>query len=1254
MTAAFFANGLVAGGGMSLTQVFNATQVATSPLPDAAQSDPVFQRPSPNFNAEKSSPPAADSSPTKPFRSDTSRATTEPRDAYTSMKVPQDLRELQRLAEIELQRAREGEDWMDDPADKQAIQQAYLGRSISRKDAWTGGKGKPFVISSDAAYITPIRPYRQNTGKFIGTTDDIPEEDESDEASNDELSNPELLPQTSNDPIGRKPGAVMQVPMTSSRPDKTSSGNQSRSSPPDSPIPLGRSKLSQAVSAPRSQPRAPIGTPTVAIADSQPDIKDPESFLRPPPLAEPSSIDSNTRILQSQVTNRSRRATQLTGLDTSPVPRPHRDSSPIVHEDDEQVPSSPPVVYEEENHPNGVDGENDNLMTSDDELQLVGDTGVEHVEDDIDGPRSRATSPSIPGPPVKPTASQDPPIVQSSRERLQSTIPDSNADVSSDSAFDRPEPLTDEPPYPLSHPVINDAHTENETNSTGLYQSARSGFSASPQKKTQPSKKGSLSPTHTRLRTLTEIAADPDSQRSFESIDMDFHSGFEELDEYPDLVNPVEPVQPRLKKRKTTTYGNKRLGSPAKKTAKFLDDPVPELNEARKEETAVYNGPEETQLGGSPLKNVVRLSAEPTSDPKEPGEVADETLEVQTEEHLKSTPNQGRSGPAETPPSTRRREIAGALAATAARESVRFGKPAVPKKGKLTRPSKVVHTAGPGVRRLGSDLSKANIRSRPSEIPETPDVKSMEKVMKQAPEVPAMAIQDSVEPMEIDEPQVDVDDTDVTGLGDQETEPVEDVVDTLLIPRRVLALFRGSDIKYYPATCLGPSDGNHWKIRFDDGSIDTMLVSENFKTLDLQVGDQLKVDLPDMRKHTYVVVGFKDKIGTNEEEWPLTDRYGHQTVVLKAKAREGGPKVKSKTFKEVDVAVAHIYITQTMWKNFKNRHYKHVSGLSTTFEARFQTPPIASIPGTPLSRSRRETITALATSTHNRPSSVASWNATGVFANMAFALSFNDDEEQRDAISELVLKNGGRILEDHFEDLFQSSETTLSLTTEAASLGFVALISDAHSRRAKYFQALALNLPCLAARWVRDCVAQSSVVPFGRYLLPAGVSAFLGGAVRSRTMSLFDAAGPEGRLEQVVGRREKLFRGAMVVLVYGKSKKEKERCKTYTFLCKAHGAEKVVVVKDIDAARDLLEHETRKDHDEGDRGGVHNWVIVDGDKGGKAGIALFNRTEKRKRVSDASEDQAMVAAGVIGGRSVKVAGDEFVVQSLILGALCEG
>ena len=65
--------------------------------------------------------------------------------------------------------------------------------------------------------------------------------------------------------------------------------------------------------------------------------------------------------------------------------------------------------------------------------------------------------------------------------------------------------------------------------------------------------------------------------------------------------------------------------------------------------------------------------------------------------------------------------------------------------------------------------------------------------------------------------------------------------------------------------------------------------------------------------------------------------------------------------------------------------------------------------------------------------------------------------------------------ESHSEDDDESE--LLRLKPWARNMGFTALIADCASRRAKYMQALALDLPCVHFRWVADCVKEKRVLP---------------------------------------------------------------------------------------------------------------------------------------------------------------------------------
>lgn len=237
-------------------------------------------------------------------------------------------------------------------------------------------------------------------------------------------------------------------------------------------------------------------------------------------------------------------------------------------------------------------------------------------------------------------------------------------------------------------------------------------------------------------------------------------------------------------------------------------------------------------------------------------------------------------------------------------------------------------------------------------------------------------------------------------------------------------------------------------------------------------------------------------------------------------------------------------------------------------------------------------------------------------------------------------------------------DDNLDVKKEHKNLGFVALITDSHSRRTKYIQALALNIPCLHHRWLMDSISASVPLPFGKYLLPAGISTYLNpsGIARSRTMDLYDPGSEDVSFKETLKGRELLLQDESVLIVTGTTKKELERKAPYLFLTSALGPNEVGRCADLNAAKSMF------------KDGGWDWIYVDGGVDGvaEAANALLDKvkstgkktgpkSKKRKRdqSEDGEESKAMALTGTIGGKKVRLACDEFVVQSLILGALIE-
>ena len=548
-----------------------------------------------------------------------------------------------------------------------------------------------------------------------------------------------------------------------------------------------------------------------------------------------------------------------------------------------------------------------------------------------------------------------------------------------------------------------------------------------------------------------------------------------------------------------------------------------------------------------------------------------------------------------------------------------------------------------------------------------------EVAMKALPE-PDVIVQSDTEP-EAAQPE------DVEML-DAQAEPVED---TLVIPNpstpmpvqeqkvsdRVFARFNGQPMAFYPATCLGPATlgSSTQRVRFDDGTV-TELEAQNIRRFELFPGDKVRINLPDLRQNAWTVVGFLNStadVHTQSTVNMLTDIRGFKTVRVESKRRKSLPVEGLSEMQVIDVALQDVYLTLQQWNQLKGRAYKHVDAIVPA--ASLQTPfNLITAPATPSSRTRRKTIGDKLPP--SRTISLASEVQSSIFNKMAFAITYPGDKDSyRNRVSRLILSNGGSILSEGFDELFESMTTApitplesppsrsptnaspkLVLTSGAKKLGFTALIADAHCRKAKYMQALALNIPCLSGRWIVDCIAQEKLLPWEPYLLPAGESTFLHGAVRSRTFTVSQAGAnnpTSAKLSDMIEQRAKLANHKNIILVAGSGKQAEEKRKLYSFLMCALGAGKIEIVRDTQAAKVLLKQPRTWD-----------WVYVDDAKVGKAadrlgltgGGGAQTNARKRKR---GDEDEHQGTPYELGDARAKVINDEFVVQSLILGALVE-
>lgn len=507
--------------------------------------------------------------------------------------------------------------------------------------------------------------------------------------------------------------------------------------------------------------------------------------------------------------------------------------------------------------------------------------------------------------------------------------------------------------------------------------------------------------------------------------------------------------------------------------------------------------------------------------------------------------------------------------------------------------------------------------------------------------------------------------------GDDITENIQPTSASQIAPSQVLAAWRGQKRAYYPATCFGRPVGTsqtRYLVKFEDSDPVEVPIGA-VKRLELRVGDAVKVDMPNVPKVTHIVRGFADKLSAEEINKglaeglpPMTDMYGHSTVILGPKQRRSLPNggvVAPGSI--VRVPISRIYLDTILWNQLKGRGFTVSSETALSeSKSRLETPSDGhSIPATP----------------STRPSRSINY-FRGIFAGMVFAVSFLENEEAKTHTTRLILENDGHILKEGFNELFEfpssvpladpsktrdsnetDSEENFRLTSIAEEVGFACVIADKHSRREKYMQALALNLPCLSWRWIEDCVAQSRILDWEMYLLPAGESMYLDGATKSRILPPNPAS--IARLSETITARPMLFKGQSVLLVMGRGRAEEKR-KAYIFLTYALGASKVERVFDLKAAKALLDQQANSPS-------RPSWDIISVDDSEQAAARslllgtpeasdkpLAARSGKKRKKSDLM-DSVNVSANVGGDPSptkrIRVAGNEFICQSLILGKM---
>ncbi|KAK2748978.1 hypothetical protein FQN57_007261 [Myotisia sp. PD_48] len=502
-------------------------------------------------------------------------------------------------------------------------------------------------------------------------------------------------------------------------------------------------------------------------------------------------------------------------------------------------------------------------------------------------------------------------------------------------------------------------------------------------------------------------------------------------------------------------------------------------------------------------------------------------------------------------------------------------------------------------------------------------------------------------------------------------------------PNNVFAFFNGRPPGYYPAVCVGTIkhiSGLRFKVHFEGAEEPEEIDDRGVKRLELNIGELVKVNHANAPKVPHYVVGFKhrQKQAADTTMPRITDVYGFSSVLLKQRITKLPPK-GSRGPKTICVPISDVYLDKSLWSRLNDRSYSFNTEISHSFPWEHQ-----SIDQSVVCRSFRTPRTPAVGLEKDR-----------LFSGMAFALSYTGNEKTRQEIETALSENGGWILREGFDELFEplpwlsldsskpeasKNEESLILTGDAAHTGFTCLITDQHSRRPKYMQALALNLPCLAGQWVHDCIETQTIVDWHPYLLAAGSSIVLDGAVKSRTLSFYPPV--TVALSETISMRLKIFNEQSILFVTGceeavvQQKKGAHKRKTlgqeaiqkrkaFSFLTFALGPQRVRCVPTLKDALDILSKQLDTMSSSEDRGSnAWDWLYV-GDENAavaarkaltKLGTAPKSSTQGRGRgrpqkISNAIRANEPSSSQVVNADSIGILDNEFLCQVLILGKL---
>lgn len=306
-------------------------------------------------------------------------------------------------------------------------------------------------------------------------------------------------------------------------------------------------------------------------------------------------------------------------------------------------------------------------------------------------------------------------------------------------------------------------------------------------------------------------------------------------------------------------------------------------------------------------------------------------------------------------------------------------------------------------------------------------------------------------------------------------------VDAILNPS---AFWAFTQFKLFPARLLQAKDGSSYVQHCDLATLDTR--NTDLFLLDLRIGDVVQVSLI---IGDYVVTGLH----VASKESLFTCLRGFDSVTLAKKGRHNVLRDR-----EITVPLFQICMEIGQWA-FHQLRFKLLSKETDLIQESYAVVKNFM----PFHESRVDGMDAAirAESFHKSPQKYESRSEldSNIFEGMFFFVT-SIEGAKKEYLADIITKNGGLFVDDEIEHFVKRSvDVNGRLGLKLAKFKgntFGALISDSHSRSAKYLQALALGWPILAETFVEQAIANASVLDnWQAFLLPAGFSLHTSGIV---------------------------------------------------------------------------------------------------------------------------------------------------------------